>query len=116
MGKAKDIGAIVTTVLVFLILAWTLVYVFKYIDSTPQVGTDGKVVLDKFGNSKTILLAILPLTTTAVGYWLGNKGAGAAQDDAKKANDQKNESPRQVRRLQFLRGWSHGTTVEQLSA
>ena len=79
----------ITTVVVFGILAWSLIYVFKYIDVAPQVDKQGNVVLDKFGNAKTILLAMLPLATTAVGYWLGSKGTVDAQAHAAKAEAQK---------------------------
>ena len=81
----KELGSFATTLFVFALVAWSLLYVFRYMDDPPQITADGKVVLDKFGNAKSILLVLLPLATTSVGYWFGNKGVADANGVADKA-------------------------------
>jgi hypothetical protein len=81
----RGIGAVVTTLVVFAILIWTLAYVFPNIGVAAQLDKDGKVVLDKFGNIKSILLVVLPLASTTIGYWLGTQGTTQAQTSADQA-------------------------------
>jgi hypothetical protein len=88
MGKeiVKNIGTWITTVFVFGLVIWALYYVFQDHGTAPTLDEDGKVILDKWDNSKTTLLFVLPLATAACGYWFGNKGvsdANASADDAK---------------------------------
>ncbi len=88
MGKdiIKNIGAWVTTLFVFALVCWALYYVFQDHGTAPEVDSSGKVTVDKYANSKDILLVVLPLSTAAVGYWFGNKGvsdANAQATDAK---------------------------------
>ncbi len=82
--KLKGWGAIVVSVLTFGVLAWWLVVVATHIGDSPVV-VDGAVALDTFQRSKDILLVVLPLATTAVGYWLGNQGADKAEESAQAA-------------------------------
>jgi hypothetical protein len=81
----QAVGAIVTSIFVFGVTVWSLVYVFTNIGTPPVLDAKNHVVQDTFANAKSILLVVLPLATTAVGYWLGNKGTADAKDDAKKA-------------------------------
>lgn len=82
----RGIGAVVTTILIFVVLLWWLIIVSRYVGTAPVVDSTGKVVSDTFGNAKDILLAVLPLASTAVGYWLGSQGTAQAQDTAKAAS------------------------------
>lgn len=82
--KLKGWGAIIVSVLIFVVLAWWLIVVAVHLGDSPTV-VNGAVTLDTFQRSKDILLVILPLTTTAVGFWLGNQGAGKAEESAEKA-------------------------------
>jgi hypothetical protein len=85
----KNIGAFLTSLFVFGVTIWALAYVFKYIGTAPVVDSSNKVVQDDFANAKSILLVVLPLATTGVGYWLGNQGTASAKADAKNANAKK---------------------------
>jgi hypothetical protein len=78
----RDIGAGITTVLIFVMLIWWLVVVSRYVGTSPVVDAKGNIIQDTFGNAKDILLAILPLATTAIGYWFGSQGTTQAQDTA----------------------------------
>jgi hypothetical protein len=86
--RIKNLGAVITTVFIFIILLWWLVVVARHIGEAPKVNKAGAVTLDVFQRSKDILLVVLPLATTAIGYWLGNQGAVQAQQTAQNANDQ----------------------------
>jgi hypothetical protein len=82
----KNLGTWLTTLFVFVLVAWALYYVFQDHGTPAVVDSNGKVVIDKYANSKDILAVVLPLATAAVGYWFGNKGvsdANAHADDAK---------------------------------
>jgi len=61
----------------------------------PVYSKDGTVQLDQFARAKDIFVLLLPLMTTAAGFWLGSqqtghaqKQAAAARATAKKATDQ----------------------------
>jgi hypothetical protein len=64
---------------------WALVYVFAHVSSPAKLDSSGVVVLDRFGNAKTVLLATLPFLTTIMGYWFGNRGTADAKADAESA-------------------------------
>jgi hypothetical protein len=81
----RNTGTILTTLFTFAVTIWALYWVFRYMGSIPTVDSTGKVVLDKFDNAKSILLVLLPLATTAIGYWLGNIGTTAATNTAQTA-------------------------------
>lgn len=73
------------TLAVILLATWWLVEVARRIGVPPTKGPDGNVVVDGFQQAKDILLVVLPLTTTAFGYWFGAKGAEKAEKDADSA-------------------------------
>lgn len=84
--KWKGWGAISVTVLTFLVLAWWLGVVAAHLGDAPNV-VGGSVTLDVFQRSKDILLVVLPLATTAVGFWLGNQGVEEAEKNAERAEE-----------------------------
>lgn len=90
--RIKSLGAVMTTVFIFIILFWWLVAVAKHISTAPTVNSSGAVTLDIFQRSKDILLVILPLATTAIGFWLGNHDAARAQKVAQVATDSAKEA------------------------
>ena len=83
--RIKSLGALLTTVFIFLILLWWLIVVARHVGTDPVVNSDGVVTMDTFQRTKDILLVVLPLATTAVGFWLGNQGAAQAQETAQLA-------------------------------
>jgi hypothetical protein len=86
-------GAIVVSVLVLIVVFGWLVLVAMNIGSAPVMGSDGKTVLfDKFTRTKDIFTAILPLLTTAVGFWLGSQGTMQAQQQASNAHEQMSDA------------------------
>ncbi len=65
-----------------------MILVASTVGKSPTVDATGKVTFDEFANAKDILLAILPLATTSLGYWYGNQGANDAKEAAAQAHAQ----------------------------
>jgi hypothetical protein len=81
-------------VLTFMLLAltvWWLSQVARLIETPPVLDATGKVTLDAFSRAKDILLVVLPLLTTALGYWFGAAGKAKAEDSADQAKVQLKE-------------------------
>src|SRR5580765_7846479 len=83
--RIKGYGSIATTILVFIIVFWWLIVVAYHVGSAPVTNSSGAVTLDTFQRTKDILLVVLPLATTAVGFWIGNQSATQAQQTAEAA-------------------------------
>ena len=75
---------VVITVGLFLLVAWWLWAVWRHIGDVPTQDTNGDVV-DRFQRAKDILLVVLPLLTTALGYWFGAEGKDKAVSSAAEA-------------------------------
>lgn len=71
----------VLTVFILAITAWWLVLVGAKLGIAPVKDATGSV-LDEYQRAKDILLVVLPLVTTAFGYWFGARGKDKAEDDA----------------------------------
>jgi hypothetical protein len=71
------IRAVLTAALLILV-SWWLVVIGTHITSAATKGSDGQV-LDPFQRAKDILLVVLPLLTTALGYWFGAAGKATAE-------------------------------------
>jgi hypothetical protein len=86
----KAAGTIIVTALVVLfVILWGLA-VWQTLGKPPQYLPDGKTIqMDEFARAKDILILILPLLTTAVGYWLGSQGTAQAEVKAKQAEAKK---------------------------
>lgn len=78
------------TALLLGLTVWWLVLVANEMSTQPQVGSDGKVVMDEFQRAKDILLVVLPLLTTALGYWFGAAGREKAEGKADMAEKKLN--------------------------
>lgn len=78
----------VLTVLLLVLSGWWLALVASNMSTPPTLGTDGKVVLDEFQRAKDILLVVLPLLTTALGYWFGAAGKEKAEEKADRSAKQ----------------------------
>jgi hypothetical protein len=73
------------TLALFGLCAWWLVEVSRQVGSAPVHDADG-LVLDRFERSKDILLVVLPLLGTALGYWFGAAGRESAEGKARQAS------------------------------
>lgn len=71
----------IITIGLLLATLWALDKVYGVIDEAPTVNEKGEVTLDKYQRTKDILLVVLPLLTTALGYWFGAKESEQAQKD-----------------------------------
>lgn len=81
--------AVLTLIAVLGVMAWLVVIAFT-LDETVVLAPDGKTVLsDPFGRTKDILVIILPILTTLVGYWVGTKGMDEAKKEEAKAKSQR---------------------------
>jgi hypothetical protein len=78
------------TLLLLALTVWWLYYVAAHLGTTPTVDDEGNVILDQFERSKSILLVVLPLLTTALGYWFGAAGKAKAEEGADVAKAQLN--------------------------
>ena len=86
----KSWGTIIVTALVaIIVIGWILLAVLPNLGRAPVYNSTGTLAIDEYSRAKDILVLILPLLTTAVGYWLGSQGTAKAEDRAKKAEDQK---------------------------
>lgn len=82
------IRGVVTVLLVLGVGAWLFVVSLK-LGTVPVVDSAGNVILDEYQRAKDILLVVLPLVTTAMGYWFGAQGKDKAEDRADKAVEEK---------------------------
>jgi hypothetical protein len=90
VGFGAFFRALVTVALLLATL-WALWHVYHVIDEPPIVDQAGKVTLDVYQRAKDILLVVLPLLTTALGYWFGAKESEKAQKDKDTALKQKDQ-------------------------
>ena len=80
---AMYIRAMITGIL-FVITAYWLLAVAGQISSVPTWDGQGHV-LDTYQRAKDVLLVVLPLLTTALGYWFGAAGRENAEAKAAQA-------------------------------
>ncbi|WP_033289246.1 hypothetical protein [Amycolatopsis jejuensis] len=85
------IRAAITLVLLVIAALWLLVVYTRL--GTPS--TDG-TAFDEFQRAKDILLVVLPLLTTALGYWFGSAGRQQAE---RKADQAKHDADKAQRKL-----------------
>jgi hypothetical protein len=79
------------TFLLLVLTVWWLTKVADHLSTAASVDDAGNVTLDPFQRSKDILLVVLPLLTTALGYWFGAAGKAKAEENADTAKQQLNE-------------------------
>lgn len=90
VDNVKSAGTIVVTAVIFVFVAMWSVAVWKNLGKPPQYLADGKTVkVDEFARAKDIFVLVLPLLTTAVGYWLGSQGTVKAEKKADAAEADK---------------------------
>ncbi|MEU0794894.1 hypothetical protein ABZ342_32950 [Amycolatopsis sp. NPDC005961] len=68
---------------------------YAAIGSPVTKNSDGTTV-DQFQRAKDILLVVLPLLTTALGYWFGSAGRQQAEDKADQAHDVAGKTQRKL--------------------
>jgi hypothetical protein len=90
------------TGLLFLVSTYWLLEVAGQIPAVPTRDSDGNV-LDTYQRAKDILLVVLPLLTTALGYWFGAAGRENAEAKARYAMT---EASRSQQRLEGVLGSS----------
>jgi hypothetical protein len=92
-------GAILVSIVVLAIVGGWLAIVWQHVDVPPTMSADGKTVIyDQYTRTKDIFTLILPLLTTAVGYWLGSQGTAAAQGQASNAQKDAKEAHEDARK------------------
>ena len=95
-APVMNVGAIVMSIALFIVVLTWIIFVGMHIGTQPVLNKDGTVQMDAYARAKDILVLLLPLLTTAAGFWLGSQGTGQAQKQAeaattaeKKAQDQR---------------------------
>lgn len=88
--RAQTVGVSILSVLLALVFAYVVYETLQQLNQAPVYLKDGTTVsYDPFVRAKDILTIILPLFTTIIAFWVGQRGAATAQ---KKANDAKDEA------------------------
>jgi hypothetical protein len=80
----------VLTLVLLAIAVWWLVEVATMMGRAPTIDSSGHVMVDRFQRAKDVLLVILPLLTSALGYWFGARDKDRVQGQADSAKDQLN--------------------------
>lgn len=90
MDRLKNTGAAIASILIFaFVVVWSVLVATK-IGNPPKLQTKTDGPYDSFEQTKSIFVLILPLLTTAAGYWLGSLGTAKAEksaDNAKAKNE-----------------------------
>ena len=87
------------TLALFALSAWWLAQVSGEVGSAPVPDANG-LVLDRFQRSKDILLVVLPLLGTALGYWFGAAGRESAEGKAKQASAEAETAHQEARQTE----------------
>ncbi|MCW2622332.1 MAG: hypothetical protein JWL64_1934 [Frankiales bacterium] len=87
MERVNTIIRAFFTGLIFVMTLWWFFEVARRLGTAPQKDAEGNVVLDEYGRAKDILLVVLPLLTTVVGYWFGALGKEKADEKAARAEE-----------------------------
>jgi hypothetical protein len=95
IGFGSFFRALVTVALLLATL-WALGKVYGVIDKPPTVNDKGEVTLDVYQRAKDILLVVLPLLTTALGYWFGAKESENAKTEKDTAVQEKEKTQRRL--------------------
>lgn len=85
------------TVVLLLFAAGSLAVVLSVIGSAPVRDNTGAVVFDEYQRAKDILAVILPLVTTALGYWFGAAGRDHAEAKAAQAEADRQKTSMQLK-------------------
>lgn len=86
-SDSRQIGALLVTALSAGIAIWWLVVASQHLGDPPTVDTAGKVILDQWSRSLSVLAIVLPFFSATLAYWLGSKGTAEAKQDAKAAKE-----------------------------
>lgn len=76
------------TLVVLAAAGWWLYEVSSRLGTAPTKDAQGTVVVDEYQRAKDILLVVLPIVTSVLGYWFGSQGKEKADAAATKANDE----------------------------
>jgi hypothetical protein len=88
MDRLKTNMRFVLTMLLFGLAVWWLIEVASLLGAAPTKDGQGTVVVDRYQRAKDILLVVLPLVATALGYWFGAQGKEQEQQRAESARKQ----------------------------
>ena len=78
----KTVGAAAASILILVfVVVWSVIVASK-IGHAPKLQTKTEGPYDSFEQAKSILVLLLPLLTTAAGYWLGSLGTAKAEKEA----------------------------------
>jgi hypothetical protein len=94
-APVMNVGAIVMSIALFIVVLTWVIVVGIHIGTQPVHNKDGTVQMDAYARAKDILVLILPLLTTAAGFWLGSQGTGQAQKQAADATTVAKEAQEQ---------------------
>lgn len=95
MDKASLWIRAALTGLLFLVSTYWLLEVAGQIPAVPTRDSEGHI-LDTYQRAKDILLVVLPLLTTALGYWFGAAGRENAEAKAQFAMSEASKSQKRL--------------------
>lgn len=93
---AKDWVRIGLAALIVVMVGSWLWLVGSRLGVPPEYTEDGKLIIDQYARAKDILVAVLPLATTVLGYYFGAAGKDKAEESAQKAQEEANSARQQV--------------------
>lgn len=69
------------------IAVWAIYTVIQTLGIPPQKDPQGNILVDRYARANALLLVVLPLLTTALGYWFGAQGTAKAEERTQKAEE-----------------------------
>jgi hypothetical protein len=88
MERLNAVARAAFTAALVLVTIWWLVEVSSRLGTAPTKDDDGNIIVDEYQRAKDILLVVLPLLTTAIGYWFGAQGKDEAEAKAQKSQEE----------------------------
>jgi hypothetical protein len=85
----------ISVVLLALAALW-LWRIANDISVAPSLDPEGTVIFDQYQRSKDVLLIVIPLVTTVLGYWFGAAGKAKAEENADKAQAKADQAEKKV--------------------
>lgn len=89
----KNAGTVIVTVLIFIFVGMWSIALWQNLGKAPVPAHKGlSLGMDEYARAKDIFILVLPLLTTAVGYWFGSQGTVKAQQRAADADTARNQA------------------------
>jgi len=99
----NSVGPLVVTVISFVLVGWSLYYVFHNLGVAPTI-SNGTVTANPLQSAKDVLTVVVPFASAAIGFWFGADGKVAAQNQAQQAQQQASDERDRATRADQQKG------------